>query len=765
MNFDRFVLILSLFFLPLLFLPREWLTYGCYVAVLIIVIGIFRKQELTILLGALTLVSYWQIINISSNANKYATSSQQLYQFQIQKIIKQAEFQTAFAKLENGDVIYLNWQSDEPLELEQYYQANLKIRSISSRLNIGNFDRQRWFFAHHLNGSATVKKVNKLTSPHSSSLRIQWLEYVRKQLEPFPSKGLLLALAFGERAWLANSDWQLFQQTSTAHLIAISGLHIGLAMGIGFWLAKCIQWLFLRVGILSAVSISIFFPRGIGLVFAIFYSYLSGFAIPTLRALLAIFLVLLCQWLRRYYTAWQLWWRIVALLLVLDPLTILSDSFWLSVLAVLSLIIWYAYFPLAKLFPFCKKWQKFNRLWLSLVHLQLGIFLVFSPVQFFFFEGISPWAFIANFLIIPLYSVLLVPLVIFSLLTNNILNSWAWANWLAQGSLKILSFISADWIALSQNEQYYLLALNALCLLALYLLQEKLFIKYWKQLGLFVVSSSFVISFIKFPISLEWVTFDVGQGLAQALVYQDSGKKRAILYDTGASWKDKSGRTGSMAQLEILPYLKRNGIQVEAVFLSHDDNDHSGGVEDILAEYPQARLISASTRRYAKHDPETCVAGQTWQFGQFELKAIYPISRVKRAKNEDSCIILVKIDRFSLLFTGDTTSAKESLFAHQIGQVDFLQIPHHGSKTSSSYTLLAQTKPQIAIISAGRWNPWKMPHQQVLARLSQQNIKTFSTATVGMVRVRFEKGSWKLETARNNRSPWYRETYGLPQNK
>ncbi|VEI45393.1 recombination protein 2 [Actinobacillus equuli] len=98
-------------------------------------------------------------------------------------------------------------------------------------------------------------------------------------------------------------------------------------MGIGFWLAKCIQWLFLRVGILSAVSISIFFPRGVGLVFAIFYSYLSGFAIPTLRALLAISLVLLCQWLRCYYTAWQLWWRIVALLLVLEPLSIYRIAF------------------------------------------------------------------------------------------------------------------------------------------------------------------------------------------------------------------------------------------------------------------------------------------------------------------------------------------------------------------------------------------------------------------------------------------------------
>ncbi|VEI45394.1 recombination protein 2 [Actinobacillus equuli] len=104
------------------------------------------------------------------------------------------------------------------------------------------------------------------------------------------------------------------------------------------------------------------------------------------------------------------------------------------------------------------------------------------------------------------------------------LNSWAWADWLAQGSLKMLSFLSADWIVLSQSEQRYLLALNALCLLALYLLQEKLFIKYWKQLGLFVVSSGVVISFIKFPVSAEWVTFDVGQGLAQSLVYRDSGK-------------------------------------------------------------------------------------------------------------------------------------------------------------------------------------------------------------------------------------------------
>ncbi|WP_150538777.1 DNA internalization-related competence protein ComEC/Rec2 [Actinobacillus vicugnae] len=766
MNFDRFTIALSLSFLPLLFLAREWLILGCYIAVVIFVVGVFFKQKLLMLLGSLVLINYIQIIHLAENAHKYAISSPQSYTFQIQKIIKQAEFQTAFAKLDNGDRIYLNWQSSEALELEQVYQAKLKIRPISARLNIGNFDRQRWLFAQHLNGQATVTKVKKLATETSLSWRNQWLNYTKAQLASYPSQGLLLALAFGERAWLANADWQLFQQTSTAHLIAISGLHIGLAMGIGFWLAKIFQWGCLRLSVLQAVGFSYHFPRILGLIFAIFYCYLSGFAIPTMRALLAISIVLFCQWIRRYYTPWQLWWRVVALLLILDPVTILSDSFWLSILAVLSLIIWYRYFPLMNLFPLCKKWQKFNRLWLSLVHLQLGIFLVFSPVQFFFFEGISPWAFCANFIIVPLYSLLLVPLVLFSLLTNNLFNSWSWADWLTQKSLAILSYFSSDWIPLSQIQQANLLLVNAFCLLLLALWQTQLLVTYWKKLGVLVISFYGIFwAVAKHSMTPEWLTFDIGQGLAQALIYQENGEKRAVLYDTGASWKGHSGQISSMAQLEILPYLKRNQIQLEAIFLSHDDNDHSGGVVDILNAYPKARLISPSEKSYAKRYPEACIAGNTWQFGEFELEAIYPTSKVSRAKNEDSCIILVKIDRLSLLFTGDTTALQEHKFAHQIGQVDFLQVPHHGSKTSSSHTLLAQVKPKIAVISAGRWNPWKMPNQQVLTRLHQYNVKAFSTSMVGMVKVKFEEGgSWTLETARNDRSPWYRMTYGLPIN-
>ncbi len=78
---------------------------------------------------------------------------------------------------------------------------------------------------------------------------------------------------------------------------------------------------------LQAVGFSLYFARIVSFITAFGYSYLAGFAVPTARALLAIAFVLLCQVLRRHYTPWQYWGRIVALLILIDPLSLLSDSF------------------------------------------------------------------------------------------------------------------------------------------------------------------------------------------------------------------------------------------------------------------------------------------------------------------------------------------------------------------------------------------------------------------------------------------------------
>lgn len=755
MNLDRFTILLVLCHLPLLWLPRDFLIFGVLAGSLIILWGMFRQKWLICLLGILLCTSYAQVNHIAKKSENL-TASKGVVEFEVHKILKQTEYQTAIARLKTGETIYLNWQAEQPLALNQNYRAELNIRPLSSRLNIGNFDRQKWYFANHIDFIGTVRKAEVLEIP-DTPFRTKWLNRVKLATENLPTQGLLLALAFGERAWLKTDDWMLFQQTATAHLIAISGLHIGLAMLFGFYVAKGGQWLCLKNKRLQAVGFSYLFTRIVGFLIALIYSYLAGFALPTLRALLAIAFVLVCQFFRRHYTPWQYWWRIVALLLILDPLVLLSDSFWLSILAVACLILWYQFFPLNDFLQRenGKKIAKFNRLCLSLLHLQVGIWLMFSPVQLYFFEGVSAFALVANLIIVPLYSFLLVPLILFSLITDNLFATWQLADYLAQFSLWGLEPLSHAWISLSDEQQWLWLSINILIVALLYCKIHRLTYRawYWAMVfsGLFYVS--FYIPKWLFQPQTEWIIFDVGQGLAMALIYEQN---KAVIYDTGVSWKQSDGSVPSMAKLELLPYLKRNSIRVEAIFLSHDDNDHSGGMDDLLKTYPNAKFISSSRTAYQDRQPEPCVKGQQWQFGQWHLTATYPEKIVEKAKNQDSCVILAKNDRLQILLTGDSGAEQERQFASEVGKVDFLQVGHHGSKSSTSETLLASIQPQVAIISSGRWNPWRLPNKHVVERLERQNIKVFNTAETGMIRIKFKQANVKIEQARGEYSPWYR---------
>ena len=150
------------------------------------------------------------------------------------------------------------------------------------------------------NGKSAVKIADV------SSLRAEKLQQVKKQTEGLSLQGLLIALAFGERAWLDKTTWSIYQQTNTAHLIAISGLHIGLAMGIGFCLVRVMQ-VFLPTRFIHP-----YFPLVFGVLFALIYAYLAGFSVPTFRAISALVFVFFVQIMRRYYSPFQLFTLVVS---------------------------------------------------------------------------------------------------------------------------------------------------------------------------------------------------------------------------------------------------------------------------------------------------------------------------------------------------------------------------------------------------------------------------------------------------------------------
>lgn len=803
-SLDKFAGCLIFSGLTLLVLPDNWLLsweMGTYIAfpILLIMLLCYRLKltrlstflAYCLLCLAQLIYMHYSALSLLQQADNIAHLPKTLHtEFTVQEILHQQDFQTLVivAKLAEHlpeQRIYAQWKAPHKVKIGERYAGDLRLRPLSSRLNMHGFDRQQWYFSKRITAWAEVKSAVKID--HVFSWRQTALHQARQQTENFSQQGLLLALGFGERAWLKNATWQIYQKTNTAHLIAISGLHIGLAMMLGFALARLLQFTF------PTHYITPTFPIFCGFMLALLYSQLAGLAIPTLRAIIALALLYAIQHLRLHWTVWQLLLRVVALLIFIDPLMLLSTSFWLSVGAVTCLIIWYQCFPLSLLHwrgkPLTSSpWRKVRYVF-GLFHLQLGLLWLFTPIQLFFFNGISLHSFIANLIAVPLYSFILVPLVLFAVLTQGSWNTWWLANDLAEKITALLAPLQDHWLAISLPHSLWItLVLTGLFLGLLHYVykpqkplsstlelakltrlkgfhlaaERTLSLPLQKTIyglgcGLIVFCSTTLAHHYLSRPNWQLDTLDVGQGLATLIVKEDKG----VLYDTGSSWE-----SGSMAQLEILPYLQRQGIQLEWLILSHDDNDHSGGARAMLSAYPDIQLTTASQKRYGEKNTEEndrtfCLAGKQWAWQGLRLTVLSPDNIVPRAENPDSCTLLLTDGKHNILLTGDADLSVEYNILPKLDKIHVLQVGHHGSKTSTGEALVRHIQPDIALISSSRWNPWHFPHQTVVDRLTRHHAQLYNTAEDGQIRLLFEENDIKIQTARAEFSPWYRRLIGL----
>ena len=763
---------LSILMLVMTALCFHWFNYFkarnfCISSILFLLTLAYAHSSALSLLG--------QAERISSLPNKITLD------LHISEILHQQDYQTLIAtsSLFDGKVqqIFINWKAPEKPQLGEIWRADVKLRPISARLNHGGFDRQQWYFSKRIIAVGNVKSAVKIGEDFS--YRTDFLQNSLKQTEGLSLQGLLIALAFGERAWLNNKTWLIYQQTNTAHLIAISGLHIGLAMGIGFFFARLLQLS------LPTRFISPWFPLCFGVLIALGYAYLAGFSLPTFRAMMALLFIAILQFLRRYYTPLQMLCLVVAFLLFCDPLMPLSVSFWLSVGAVTCLIVWYRYVSLSIIEWRHQKLSRKVRWILGLFHLQLGLLILFTPIQLFFFNGLALNGFLANLIAVPLYSFLLVPLILFAVLTNGAFSSWHLSNAIAQGITQCLSVFQGSYIPISMNLSFILTALLSLIfggiLGGLYFLSQAqtkntplkssrfftlnntkiLSSEDYKQalLGVILIFSVCMSTLgYRYFTKPKWQldTLDVGQGLATLIVKKGKG----VLYDTGPAWQSGTGGS-SMAELEILPYLQREGIELETLILSHDDNDHSGGAKAILATYPEIELITPSRKNYGETYRTFCLQGKQWQWRGLNFKVLSPTQITDRAENPQSCVILLTDGQYQILLTGDADLTTERSFAENLGKINVLQVGHHGSKTSTGEFLLAQTKPDIALISSGRWNAWNFPHPTVIERLNRYQSAVENTAISGHIRLKFTEKGVEIEKAREDFSPWFARVIGL----
>lgn len=650
--------------------------------------------------------------------------------------------------------IRLSWRKAR-LALAQNDNVELlvKLKPAHGLANVGSFSYQKWLLTKYivLTGYIIDSKQNKIVTSNGSPRQNLYSSLI-KQLS-YKSNGLILALALGEKSEISTAQWDVLKATGTAHIMAISGLHLGLIAGLGLWLMRGL--IFLLPSRLVEKRASYLVPIICSLILAYGYAYLAGFSLPTIRALIMLF----CFWALRLNKAkvTLLKWLLCSLfcIVILDPISLLDPSLYLSLGAVCAIffVIWRCNF----IWRNKKGWQ---RTLLSLCFIQLALSFLLIPINMLLFKKIILLSFFANIIVVPFLSVTAIPIVLVATIGfyagdelgfsfNAILGLdlsqllFGIADKCLQFAWYYLDFLLGLSVLNSNASQVAIIVIPSVILCMILTFINMLNVR--QAVYLFI---TFVVSCLSLNYVNQWfkalqgtwyvTVFDVGHGLA--VMVEKEGK--AVLYDTGASYP--SGF--SMADSVIVPYMSSQFIgTLDHVFVSHKDNDHSGGLpflykEQLAKTYHynfnvQSDFKGDSIEKKAIESAAlfSCKQGDDFVWQDLSFRFVWPAERIGDS-NDESCVLEVSDGTVSILLPGDISKAVEhKLIADLLLKpVDILIAPHHGSKTSSSMEFITHLQPDYVVYSAGFLNRWKMPVSEVTRRYNKIKSKSHNTSEHGM---------------------------------
>jgi len=670
--------------------------------------------------------------------------------------------------------VRLEWLRAVEMKQGERWQLEVRLRRPYGRVNRAGFDAERYFLGNQLHGKGMVLSGQRiflaeqsaplLSEPQFSesslsevSLRQLALDRVVALTDGLVHQPYLLALSFGFRDGLDNADWLRLRDSGLSHLMAISGLHIGLAVVCGWWLGCQIR------GAAPESDMLLWLPLWLGLLFALGYAWLAGFSLPTQRALLMSAIVMVLIRLRLQWPGWQILLVALVTCLVFNPLGSYSAGFWLSFSAVFILYLANISGLRVDIDREASRLRTWRNKLRQLALVQLVLMCMMLPVQWQWFGGISLAAAIVNFLAVPWVSMLTVPLVLAAIVSLWLPSLSAQLWWLADLSLFpvmwLADFSNGAWWSISVSWLPYLLGGTGLVAL-LWFLPVRTFKALYLAVTLVVVSWRGLLGPTKYDAvpAAQWQVdmLDVGHGLA--ILIRRGGF--AVLYDTGNRWEQ-----GSIATAVIEPVLLADGVrELDGMILSHADSDHAGGAADVIARL-QPEWKRSSDRRDGFMP---CRRGESWQWQQLDFRVLWPPRLVVRAANPHSCVIeisdraLSPANPTSVLLTGDIDAISELLLAKLEPEIapDVLLVPHHGSKTSSTKTWLASMDPSYALVSVARYNPWQLPSAEVKQRYLDKGAAWLTTARNGQVSFTIEDGKLGLLRYRQEvKDSWFRKLF------
>jgi competence protein ComEC len=245
------------------------------------------------------------------------------------------------------------------------------------------------------------------------------------------------------------------------------------------------------------------------------------------------------------------------------------------------------------------------------------------------------------------------------------------------------------------------------------------------------------------PGCIDLYSLDVGQGLA--IVVRTPA--RTLLFDTGPAFRGG----GNSAEHVVLPFLQSQGIpSLDMLIVSHADQDHAGGMVSVLASLPVATTMLGERPAAEGSTGIQCAAGQNWRWDGIDFAFLHPDPAYPFTGNNASCVLLLRAGKYQVLLTGDIERPVETRLSYggRLRPVTIVQVPHHGSRTSSSLSFVTALQADVAVVSAGYRNRWGFPKDDVVARWQGAGARVLNTATSGAIHHRLCAGrGLVLETA------------------
>ena len=627
------------------------------------------------------------------------------------------------------------------LHAGSHWRMRVKLHAPRGLRNPGGFDGEKQALADRIGATGYLRDPGGARELAPGTGIDAWRERMSARIGQAiatPSSKYIRALALGDTRAIEDVDWEILRAVGVTHLIAISGFHVGIVAGF-FALLASLAWRLLpslgrRIPRQHAAAIA-------AMLGAIGYAAVAGFALPTVRTVLMIAVVVVAKLLRRAQRTVDVLALSALAILLVDPLSLLAAGFWLSFAGV-AWLLW------------ClpretdASWRGVLRAFFSA---QAVATIGLLPLGVVLFGQASLAGPLANLVAIPWWSLVVVPLALLGTLLEALhpgLGAWSWrlSAWMFDVAWPLFTHLAASPLALWWLPEAAWYALPLALLGGFWLLLPRGVPGKWLALLLWL---PLLWPDRRLPEvgEAELTVIDVGQGLSVLV----RTAHHVLLYDMGPAIPD-----GFDAGERVdVPALHALGVRrLDMAVVSHGDNDHAGGFPAVARAFPPALALTPDGAPPLPHG-RPCLAGNTWEWDGVRFRFLHPPRYFPYLGNDAGCVLRIESAHGAALLTADIDQVVERDLLRRDPaslRADVVVVAHHGSDGSSDPGFISATGARYALISAGYGNRFHHPRPEAVARWRDAGARVLVTMDTGAEQV-WLRGSKAAVATRRAQQP------------